>query len=126
MLTSETWGVKGKPDLLRQGDQLIPVDQKPRRSRPKPYLSQVMQLACYCALVEERYGVRPIHGLIRCEGDGVDVEVPYTAELENRLRQTLEQMREAKRSENVRRSHTSRNKCRACGFREVCAESLAE
>ena len=99
VLTSEAWGLKGKPDLLlKQGKQVIPVDQKPGRSRAKPYLGQVMQLACYCALVEERYGVRPTHGLIRYEGDGVDVEVPYTPELEVRLKQTLELMREARRA----------------------------
>lgn len=126
VLTSEAWGLKGKPDLLlKQGNQVIPVDQKPGQSRAKPYLSQQMQLACYCALVEEHYGVRPSHGLIRYEGDGVDIEVPYTQELETRLRQTLAQMREARASEYVHRSHNSLNKCRACGFRGVCGESLA-
>ena len=111
VLTSEAWRLKGKPDLLpRQGGQIVPVDQKPGRSRPKPYLSQVMQLACYCAWVEERYGTRPSHGLIRYEGDGVDVKVPYTAEFGARLSET--QMRETKRNENVRRSHNSQNKCR--------------
>ena len=84
-----------------------------------------MQLAAYCVLVEERYGVRPPHGVIRYAGDGVDVEVPYTQELEARLKATLERMRVARVSEDVHRSHNSSAKCRGCGFREVCSESLA-
>ena len=79
----------------------------------------------YWALVEERYGVRPPHGVIRYAGDGVDVEVLYTQELEARLKATLERMREARVSEDVHRSHNSSPKCRGCGFREVCSESLA-
>ena len=123
LLVSETLGLKGKPDLLLQrGRYVIPVDKKPGRTPATPYLSQTMQLAAYCALVEERYGIRPPHGVLRFD-DG-DVEVPYTPALEVRLVTTLDQMRVVRTAHQVERSHRSVAKCRACGFKERCSERL--
>ena len=59
VLVSHALGLKGKPDLLTKVDNVvIPVDKK-RGRKKRPFDSQVLQLAAYCALVEERYGVRP-------------------------------------------------------------------
>ena len=124
VLVSTALRLKGKPDLLvRQGESIIPIDKKPGRKPSKPYLSQTMQLAAYCALVETTYNVRPPHGVLRFD-DG-DVEIPYTLTLEARLVTTLNQMRAAKTAQRVERSHRSVAKCRACGFRERCLERLS-
>ena len=65
VLVSHALGLKGKPDLLTRVDNvIIPVDKK-RGKKRRPFDSQVLQLAAYCALVEERYGVRPPKALIR-------------------------------------------------------------
>ena len=106
-----------------RGGFITPVDQKPGRSRQPPFPSHTFQLAAYCALVEDVYGVRPTHGVIRYEDR--DVEVPYTPQLEAKLRQTLQSMREARTAADVARNHDSVAKCRGCGFRNDCAQSLA-
>lgn len=124
LLVSEALGLKGKPDLLlKQNGFVIPVDKKPGRRRAKPYDSQVMQLAAYCALVEATRGVRPPHGVIRYD-DG-DTEVPYTPQLEVKLLGVLERMQAIKRGAEAHRSHASPGKCRSCGFNAVCDERLA-
>ena len=85
VLVSTALGLRGKPDLLvRQGESIIPIDKKPGSKPSKPYLSQTMQLAAYCALVETTYGVRPPHGVLRFE-DG-DVEISYTPRLRRNSR----------------------------------------
>lgn len=124
LLVSEELGLKGKPDLLlKQKGFIIPVDKKPGRRRSRPYASQTMQLAAYCALVEAVHGVRPPHGIIRYN-DG-DTEVPFTPQLEARLSTVLERMQSIKRGAEAHRSHASPGKCRSCGFNAVCDERLA-
>src|SRR5207302_361498 len=62
-LRSSRLGLVGRPDhLLRSGDALIPVEQKPSARRVQP--SHVMQIAAQCLLVEETYGVRPPFGIV--------------------------------------------------------------
>ena len=59
-------GLTGKPDyLLDVRGNTIPVEVKPRRRAPRPYESDLMQLAAYCLLVEETIGTAPPYGLLR-------------------------------------------------------------
>ena len=91
-LRSSRLGLVGRPDhLLRSGDALIPVEQKPSARRVQP--SHVMQIAAQCLLVEETYGVRPPFGIVVLAG-GNRAKVPFTPELERRLLQTVAAMRE--------------------------------
>jgi CRISPR-associated exonuclease Cas4 len=50
--------------------------------------------------------------------------VEFTPALEAELLVLLDQMRAEAEAEDVARSHSSPARCRACGFREVCEESL--
>ena len=123
VLVADDLQLKGKPDLLlKQGEHVIPVDKKPGRAPAQPYPSQTMQLAAYCALVEACHGVRPPHGLLRF--DNGDVVVPYTQSLQAKLKTTLSEMQAARRAHEVKRSHTSVAKCRACGFKDRCPQRL--
>jgi CRISPR-associated exonuclease Cas4 len=82
----------------------------------------VYQLAAYCALTAEAYGRRPAYGLIKY-ADKI-LRVGFTPALEAELLELLDQMRADAEAGDVARSHSSPARCRACGFREVCEESL--
>ena len=123
-LFAEELGLAGKPDyLVRTGRTIIPVEMKSGRAPAAPYDSHIYQLAAYCLLVEKTYGARPPYGIIHYSGR--DFAVDYTSQLESAL---LERLAEIKRDEsrtNVPRSHEEPARCRKCGFRSVCDQSLA-
>src|SRR6266699_3384016 len=50
-------GLTGKPDYIRrEGEELIPVERKSRLiSAAGAYEGEILQLAAYCLLVEERF-----------------------------------------------------------------------
>lgn len=114
----------GKPDyLVRQGAAYIPVEVKSGRAPAEgPYASHVYQLAAYCALVAETYHHRPAYGLIKYTDRTLAVD--FTPALEAELSDLLEEMHAEVEAEDVARSHSSAARCRACGFREACDESL--
>lgn len=123
-LVSKRLGLTGKPDyLVRSGHDLIPVEVKSGRSpASRPYDSHLYQLAAYCALVEEAYGRRPPHGLIKYSDKTLVVD--YTPDLEEDLFEILDAIRADDSADDVSRSHNSAARCRGCGFKEVCDESL--
>jgi CRISPR-associated exonuclease Cas4 len=113
----------GRPDyLVAQGDRLIPVEVKSGRAHAGPRLSHRLQLAAYCRLVEAVYARRPSHGVLQYADRRYDI--PYTAGLETELTNIIAAMRRDLVGE-MDRSHESPERCRACGFREQCDQSLA-
>jgi CRISPR-associated exonuclease Cas4 len=118
-------GLTGKPDyLVQERGRLIPVEIKSMAAPPAgPYPGHVLQLAAYCALVTEVHGVRPPHGLLQYADRTLAVD--YTPALEAELRALLDALRADAGAPEVHRSHGSPARCRACGFRPVCDESLA-
>jgi CRISPR-associated exonuclease Cas4 len=117
-------GLTGKPDYLVEHEgSIIPVEVKSGRTPEAPYDSHIFQVAAYCLLVEKTYGKRPPYGIIHYPGR--DFAVDYTARLESAL---LDQLADIKRDEtrtSVPRSHEDAARCRRCGFRKVCDQSLA-
>jgi len=113
----------GKPDyLIEKNGQIIPVEVKSGRAPESPYDSHIFQLASYCLLVEKTYGRRPPYGIIHYENR--DFAVDYTKELENALIELLGDIREDDVRGNMSRSHEQVSRCKGCGFRESCEESL--
>jgi CRISPR-associated exonuclease Cas4 len=117
-------GLTGKPDyLVEQAGSIIPVEVKSGRAPAAPYDSHIFQLAAYCLLVQKTHGKRPPYGIIHYPRR--DFAVDYTPQLESAL---LERLAEIKRDESrasVPRSHEDPARCRGCGFRSVCDQSLA-
>ena len=119
-LRSSRLGLVGRPDhLLRSGDALIPVDQKPSARRVQP--SHVMQIAAQCLLVEETYGVRPPFGIVVLAG-GTGAKVSFTPDVERRLLRTKAQMRELVATQAKPGPRRVAPKCQACSFVETCWE----
>lgn len=124
-LISWRHGLKGRPDyLIETKEGIVPVEIKsttlPRSGHP--YEAHVMQLISYCLLCEEATGAHVPYGLIRYR-DG-EARVEYTPEIRLRLLSLLDEMRRAKASTVIHRSHSQPRRCAGCGFREVCGESL--
>ena len=117
-------GLTGKPDyLVEQNGKLIPVEVKTGRVPNAPYDSHIFQLAAYCLLVEKNYGKRPPYGIIHYSNR--DFAVDYTHQLESALLDQLAEMRRDELRTNVPRSHEDAARCRGCGFKKVCDQSLA-
>ncbi len=117
---SEKYGLSGKPDMvIRQGKDLIPVEIKhaPAGDHPRP--SHVLQLAAYCLLVEETYGIRPSRGIIRYR-DRL-FEVPFTGGLEKDLLKTMAAMRAEDPQAGLPPGCSGHGKCAHCGFAKICA-----
>lgn len=118
-------GLVGKPDYLVQAPDgtIVPVELKSGLSPPAPYFSHQMQLAAYCLLVEENYGIRPNFGIIQYSNQAFEVD--YTPELEAELLDILSEMQEDLFEDDVDRSHEQPSLCRACSVREHCELRLA-
>ena len=114
----------GKPDyLVEQNGKIIPVEVKSGRAPEAPYDSHIYQLASYCLLVEKTYGKRPPYGIVHYEDK--DFSVEYTHELEQSLLELITEMKRDGMKREVSRSHEQASRCKRCGFRSVCDQSLA-
>jgi CRISPR-associated exonuclease Cas4 len=116
-------GLTGKPDyLVEQRGRIIPVEVKSGRTPEAPYDSHIFQVAAYCLLVHKTYGKRPPYGIIHYPTR--DFAVDYSPDLENALLDLLADMRINEHRAEVQRSHEDVQRCRRCGFREVCDQRL--
>ncbi len=122
-LYSRRYLLAGKPDyIVAQGENLIPVEVKPRRTAAKPYLSDVLQLAAYCLLIEDNFDRAPPYGILKYATATFPVE--YTPQLRRQLLVAMESMRDDLDTEEVVPSHNHPGRCRACGQREQCRVRL--
>jgi CRISPR-associated exonuclease Cas4 len=117
-------GLTGMPDyLVEQKGKIIPIEIKTGRTPEAPYDSHIFQVAVYCYLVHKTTGKRPPHGILHYPGR--DFAVDYTPELEYALLDLLARMRIDGQRAEIRRSHEDGQRCRRCGFRQVCEQRLA-
>ena len=123
-LVSVRHGLSGKPDyLVETPEGCVPVELKSRDSlRFGPYPSDTAQLTAYCVLVEEATGVAPPYGIVQYANRSW--RIPYTPAARGRVLRIMEEMRPAGNSHEVHRNHSQPGRCRACGFREICAERI--
>ena len=123
-LLAPRYGLVGKPDyIVWENDRPIPVEVKPNRRSTEPYLSDVLQLTAYGLLVEEKYGQAPPYGLLRYAN--ANFHIDFTPQLRGYLLYTMAQMRANLTAKDVARSHEHPARCAACGFRDICRQSLA-
>lgn len=123
-LASPTLRLAGKPDyLVEQRDgMIVPVEIKSRAAPIEPHHSHVMQVAAYCLLVSEAYGIRPNHGIIQYRDRAF--AVAYTPQLEEQLLDTLTDMRHDMSAFDVNRNHAQPQRCAACGMRNACDQRI--
>jgi CRISPR-associated exonuclease Cas4 len=118
----------GKPDYLMNGkDGIIPVEVKSSRVENSPYDSHIFQLAAYCRLVEANFGKRPRYGILTYPNQTIAID--YTPALEASLKALLEEIRAdgrlaASPRKEIARSHHNPERCRGCGYKEICEQAL--
>jgi CRISPR-associated exonuclease Cas4 len=90
----------GKPDyLIQTAEGIVPVEYKSGRAAPAvPFPSHVFQLIAYCLLVEEHYGSRPPHGILKYQDR--EFTIAYTAAYEEELRRIVAEMVHLKRTDD--------------------------
>ncbi len=126
-LTSERLGLRGKPDcLIRNADGIIPVELK-KSARPPArggvYPNHLIQVLAYIVLVREHYGEQVPYGLVLYGNEDARKVYP-TPENLAWLESVLSNLKRARGASNVNRSHKQHNRCRGCGMRQGCDQSL--
>jgi CRISPR-associated exonuclease Cas4 len=121
---SKAHRLSGKPDYLIETQAgIVPVELKSGQAPARPRDGHVLQLAAYCLLIEEAYASPPPEGLIKYEDDYF--VIAYTPALRERLLRTLAVMRADLEAGGNARNHREPGRCRSCGVRDACDESLA-
>ena len=87
------------------------------------YEGEILQLAAYCLLVEERFGKPVRRGQLLYQNRSL--EVLFDDQLCARLLDAVAELKSAEVMADVPRDHNSPGRCRGCGFRQVCRDSLA-
>ena len=114
----------GKPDyLVEQPDGgIIPVELKSGRAPDKPWEGHVLQLAAYCLLVDECYGIRPDFGILQYPERAFAVD--YTEELEEDLLDLLADIRDDTFEAELDRDHNDWHRCHQCSVRHRCVQRI--
>ena len=86
-------------------------------------VGEILQLAAYCLLVEGRFGKPVRRGQLLYQNRSMDVL--FDEQLRARLLDAVAELKSAEVMSNVPRSHNSPARCRGCGFRQACRDSLA-
>lgn len=95
VLYAKSINLIGKPDyLLKENNQIIPVEVKTGKTPVNPYQNHIMQLTAYCLLVEELYEIRPKYGYIKYPQQ--EFSVQYTEENKNKLIELITRITQAK------------------------------
>ena len=123
-LVSHTLRLTGKPDyLIRTTEGLVPVEVKSRACGDRgPYEGEVAQVAAYCLLVEDVFGEPVPYGVLQFADR--EVRVPFTAKRREKVLAVLAEMRALDGAADVARSHESPARCRGCGMRAGCGDSI--
>jgi CRISPR-associated exonuclease Cas4 len=122
-LVSHRYGLVGKPDYLVEIGQgktrmTVPLEVKSRRQPRTPDRGHVLQLATYCLLVEDLYGVRPSHGYLRYAD--ATLTIPFTNDLRQSVLEAAAAIRRARTQADVQRSHQDTARCARCGYSQSC------
>lgn len=122
-LVSYRYGLVGKPDYLVETGQgksrmVLPLEVKSRKRPHSPHAGHVLQLATYCLLVEDTYGLRPSHGYLRYAD--TTLAIPFSNELRQAVIDAATDIRKARRQADVERNHHDAARCARCGYSQSC------
>ena len=124
VLVSKKYHVSGRPDsIITLEDKYIPIELKTGRVPKGPYFSHILQIAAYCALVEDKYSARPPYGIIKY-GKDTEFKIDFTPELNELLLEKVNEMQSAIDGKKLHRNHNRVGKCRYCSRRKKCPERL--
>lgn len=115
-------GLSSRPDaLVKEGDQLIPVDLHPTATKVRD--RHVISLLVHMRLVEQFEGARPPHGLLLLGKEQRQVRIKNADEKQRWLEALMDEMHSI--MEGVPAVPApSRYKCKSCDVRKLCAHSM--
>ncbi len=127
VLRSRVYNLRGKPDcLIRTAEGIIPVELK-KSARPPShggiYPNHLIQVLAYIVLVREHYNEPVPYGLV-VYGDEAARKVLPTIENLAWFAEVVEQVHRARGLPDIGRSHHQRSRCRGCGLKHSCDQSL--
>lgn len=127
VLYSRVYGVRGKPDcLIRTSEGILPVELK-KSARPPAgggvYPNHMIQVLAYIVLVRENYGEEVPYGLVLYANEAARKVVP-TAENLEWFQEVVGDLRNARGAQWLDRSHHQKGRCRGCGLKRSCDQSL--
>jgi len=120
---SNRYSISGKPDyIVKKNNKFIPVEIK-TGSHIKPQTNHIIQLACYCHLVEEHYKTFVPYGILVYE-NGYKFKIPFDPKLRYEFEQNLKKIRKAINTGKIVRNHNNKNKCKNCSMKNYCKNKL--
>jgi CRISPR-associated exonuclease Cas4 len=123
ILRSARLGLAGKPDyLVEEEGRVVPVELKPSRRSATPWLRDVVQLAAYCALLEEIEPRFAGYGYLRYADRTFRID--FTESLRAELLRTLADLREDLLAAEVAPNHSDPRRCARCSLVVRCGQAV--
>ena len=120
---SKRYKITGKPDyIVKRKNNYIPIEVK-SGSYSYPQKNHILQLMCYCHLLEENYGSFVPYGILVYE-NGQNFKIPFDPKMRYEFESNLKNMRKIIKSKNIVRNHNNPNKCINCSMRNYCNSKL--
>jgi CRISPR-associated exonuclease Cas4 len=119
-VVSKRLRLRGRMDaVVTRAGALLPYEVKSTIAPARPHPGQLLQLAAYALLLEERTGRRVDSGYLHYLGDGVVVEVEITEAAKRQVREVMKDLQEVVETEAMP-SRAPASHCRDCGYRKIC------
>jgi CRISPR-associated exonuclease Cas4 len=116
-LFSKKYRISGKPDyIVKHRGNIIPVEMK-SGSYDRPQKNHIFQLAAYCHLVEENYGVFVPYGVLVYNNSSFNIKFDPSIRFE--LENTITKMRNIIKRGKVSGS-VDNYRCKNCSMKNYC------
>lgn len=120
---SKKYRISGKPDyIIQKKDKYIPVELKTGRYIT-PQKNHVFQLAAYCHLLEENYGVFVPYGVLVYNNQN-EYKIPFDPKIRFELENTIKKMRTSLKNKKITRNHNDIHRCLNCSMKKYCNNKI--
>jgi len=118
-LFSKKYRISGKPDyIVKKGGNIIPVELKSGNYNT-PQKNHIFQLAAYCHLVEENYGVFVPYGVL-VYNNSYSFNIKFDPSIRFELENTIVKMRNILKKGKTDSVNIDYNKCKTCSMKKYC------
>jgi CRISPR-associated exonuclease Cas4 len=121
---SKRFRIIGKPDyVVRKENYCIPVEVKSGEG-PHPHKSHILQLAAYCQILEDTFGVLVPDGILVY--NNIKYTIPFDPKLRFELESVMKTMRASLQNGAVQRNHQDLWRCQHCSMKHYCTDAVHE
>ena len=123
-LFSKRYRIAGKPDyIIKKDKRHIPVEVKTGHHY-ELQKNHTFQLATYCQLLEDAYGILVPYGMLIYNDTGQQYRVPFDPKLRFELESTINKMRRELKTGKIVRNHKDPFRCKNCSMQENCSMKI--